>query len=145
MKHHVLDRRHFLKTSLLGGLALTLPWGARRLLAATEPAAAKLTSRVAVTTGGDRADLAFQALKPFAKQIAAAIGEPARARDMDEWRRRLVVALSEFVVEFDADCVHVGGGNARHLGEQDLVELGCPVAFNDNEGTLRGAVRLFLE
>ena len=72
-------------------------------------------------------------------------GEPARARDMDEWRRRLVVALSEFVVEFDADCVHVGGGNARHLGEQDLVELGCPVAFNDNEGTLRGAVRLFLE
>ena len=32
------------------------------------------TSRVAVTTGEDRADLAFQALKPFATQIATAIG-----------------------------------------------------------------------
>ncbi len=72
-------------------------------------------------------------------------GEPARARDMDEWRRRLVVALTEFVAEFSADSVHVGGGNARHLSAEDLVDVGCPVHFNDNEGTLRGAVRLFVD
>ena len=70
-------------------------------------------------------------------------GEPARARDMGEWRSRLVVALREFVDEFAADSVHVGGGNARHLTHDDLAAVGCPVLFNDNEGTLRGAVRLF--
>ena len=70
-------------------------------------------------------------------------GEPARARDMGEWRSRLVVALREFVDEFAADSVHVGGGNARHLTHDDVAAVGCPVLFNDNEGTLRGAVRLF--
>jgi uncharacterized protein (DUF362 family) len=86
MNHHALDRRNFIRTSLLGGVALALPWSASRTLAAAaEPAAdaataapasaAGLTSRVAVTAGEDRADLAFQALKPFSKQIARAIGD----------------------------------------------------------------------
>jgi len=80
MKHMSLHRRDFLKTSLLGGLALGLPWGGRRLLAAAEPsaapaAAAASLSRVAVTAGEDRADLTFQALKQFSGPIAAAIGD----------------------------------------------------------------------
>jgi len=81
MNHNTLDRRNFLKTSLLGGVALAMPWSAgRALAAAAEPAAAQpasaagLASRVAVTAGEDRAGLAFQALKPFSKPIAAAIG-----------------------------------------------------------------------
>ena len=81
MNHTSLNRRNFLKTSLLGGTALAMPWTTSRVLAAAaEPVgAAKTTtttstSRVAVTAGEDRADLAFQALKPFAKQVAAAIG-----------------------------------------------------------------------
>ena len=72
-------------------------------------------------------------------------GEPARARDMASWRSRLVLALQEFVAEFDADVVHVGGGNARHLSVEDLARVGRPVLLNDNEGTLRGAPRLFDE
>jgi uncharacterized protein (DUF362 family) len=73
-----------LKASLLGGAALALPGSAFRTLAAatqpaTEPAAGPAsamgrTSRVAVTAGEDRADLAFRALQPFSRQIAAAIG-----------------------------------------------------------------------
>jgi uncharacterized protein (DUF362 family) len=44
--------------------------------AAAAPAAAtgKSTSRVALTTGSDRANLAFKALEPFKNEIAAAIG-----------------------------------------------------------------------
>ena len=86
MNHNALDRRNFIKASLLGGVALAVPCGARRALAAVaEPvpnpgatgsaSVARLSSRVAVTAGEDRADLAFQALKPFSKQIAAAVGE----------------------------------------------------------------------
>ena len=50
------------------------------MLAAAEPSAAPAASagrlsRVAVTAGEDRADLAFQGLKQFAGQIAAAIGD----------------------------------------------------------------------
>lgn len=80
MNHQAIDRRHFFKASLLGGAALALPWGATLARAAAAETSAvptsatKLTSRVAVTAGEDRADLAFQALKPFSKQIAAAIG-----------------------------------------------------------------------
>jgi uncharacterized protein (DUF362 family) len=76
MNHNALDRRNFLKVSLMGGAALTLPWSAGRTLAAApQPAAsAAPASRVAVTAGEDRADLAFQALKPFSQQVAAAIG-----------------------------------------------------------------------
>jgi uncharacterized protein (DUF362 family) len=86
MNYHALDRRNFFKASLLGGAALAMPWSTRRALAAASEPAAKLitaapatsagfTSRVAVTAGEDRADLAFQALKPFSKQIATAIGD----------------------------------------------------------------------
>ncbi len=76
MNPPALDRRHFLKASLLGGVALAAPWGVARALTAAEPVtAAKRATRVALSAGEDRADLAFQALKPFAQQIAAAIGE----------------------------------------------------------------------
>jgi uncharacterized protein (DUF362 family) len=76
MNHHALDRRNFLKVSLLGGVALAVPWDVGRALGAAEPAtAAKLTSRVALTAGEDRADLAFRALKPFSKRVAAEIGD----------------------------------------------------------------------
>jgi polyphosphate glucokinase len=70
-------------------------------------------------------------------------GEPSRARDIVLWRQRLSDALADFVKEFRADSVHVGGGNARHVRPEDLADIGCRVVFNDNEGTLRGAAQLF--
>ncbi len=71
-------------------------------------------------------------------------GEPARARDLVMWRHRFAEAVTEFVGEFRADIVHVGGGNARFVRPEDVRDVGCTVVFNDNEGTLRGAARLFV-
>jgi uncharacterized protein (DUF362 family) len=74
------SRRNFLKTSLLGGAAALAAWrlpsarAAEAAAGAAPAAAGKFTSRVALTTGGDRANLAFKALEPFKNEIAAAIG-----------------------------------------------------------------------
>lgn len=66
------NRRNFLKTSIMGGVAVTfikplnnfVPFGK----------AEQFSSRVGLTTGDNRADMAFRALKPFSDQIARAIG-----------------------------------------------------------------------
>jgi len=68
------NRRDFLRTSMLGAVALTGSWGLPRLFGAEPAPRTAITSRVALTAGGDRAELAFQGLKQFEKQIAAAIG-----------------------------------------------------------------------
>lgn len=71
------SRRNFLKTSLIGGSAAVVAW---RLPSARgrEMAGAfksRFTSRVALTTGNDRVNMAFKALEPFKTEIAAAIGD----------------------------------------------------------------------
>jgi len=71
------------------------------------------------------------------------LGERFRARDQRRWNELLVEAIDAFVEEFDADTVHLGGGNAR------LVDLALfdgstfAIEVNDNDGTLRGAAKLF--
>ena len=80
------SRRDFLKSSLIGSAAALVAWrlpsarGAE--VAATNPpagldtaAVGKGTSRVALTAGSDRANLAFKVLEPFKQEIAAAIGD----------------------------------------------------------------------
>src|ERR1039458_586201 len=78
----IASRRKFLKTSLLGGAAALAAWRLP-LVRAADPVPApplapaapvKFSSRVALTTGEDRANLAFKALEPFKNEIAAAIG-----------------------------------------------------------------------
>ncbi len=68
-----LKRRHFLKTSVLGGMALTIPYG-HKLSNFSEKSDTNYTSQVSITTGDHRADMAFSALKPFSEQIKKAIG-----------------------------------------------------------------------
>ncbi|MGA2555755.1 MAG: DUF362 domain-containing protein [Verrucomicrobiota bacterium] len=69
-----------MKTSLLGGAAALAAWRLPAARAAagvggdSAAAAGQFTSRVALTAGNDRANLAFKALEPFKKEIAAAIG-----------------------------------------------------------------------
>ncbi len=72
-----------------------------------------------------------------------ALGEHARAHDEGIWRERLTVALAGFVVEFDPDVVHVGGGNARFFVEEPIGPLTCRVVVHDATRTLSGAARLF--
>jgi len=69
-----ISRRNFLKSSLLGGAAaLTAPWNVRKVFAQTEKSN-QFTSRVALTAGNDRAQLAFQGLRAFEREVATAIG-----------------------------------------------------------------------
>jgi uncharacterized protein (DUF362 family) len=69
------SRRSFLRASLFGSAAtLAAPWLLSRAVAAAADVPAAFTSRVAVTVGEDRADLAFRGLKPFADRIAKSIG-----------------------------------------------------------------------
>ena len=75
-----MDRRDFLKTSVLGGLAASagLYASSAPVFAGTGPLMGKplnTASKVALSTGADRADVAFKALQPFAKEIAQAVGK----------------------------------------------------------------------
>ncbi len=70
MNSHVTDRRSFLKSSLLAGLAAAIPpWRA----GAAPAAGASAPTRVALTTGTDRAAMAFEGLKPFREQVRRGI------------------------------------------------------------------------
>ena len=67
-----IDRRSFLRTSVLGGLAVTLynPLGEIKQVKVQE----QIPSSVALTTGTNRADMAFRALQPYAKQVKQSVG-----------------------------------------------------------------------
>lgn len=65
------SRRQFLRTSIVGGvgaLSVLRPCGGPLLATGKPP------SRVALTTGADRADNVFRALQSFKREIAASIG-----------------------------------------------------------------------
>lgn len=72
------SRREFLKRGLYGGAALVAaPWLAGVSCGDASPVTPPpggFTARVALTTGTDRADMTFRALRQFETEIAAAIG-----------------------------------------------------------------------
>jgi uncharacterized protein (DUF362 family) len=69
-----IDRRNFIKTSLAGTIGASLAKPLSSFAPARINQQNSLSSAVGLTTGDQRADLAFRALQPFAKQIKAAIG-----------------------------------------------------------------------
>ena len=68
----IYTRRNFLKTSVIGGVgaACINPFDSFGV-----PGKESFTSKVSLTTGDNRADMAFRALQPFSKEIAQAIGK----------------------------------------------------------------------
>ena len=56
----------------------------------------QFSSRVAITTGDNRADMAFRALQPFSKQIAQAIGD-----------RRVVLKPNNVLIDVPLTSTHV--------------------------------------
>ena len=68
------NRRDFLKTSVMGGLALVIPLKSKWDIFSI-PQKKTVTSKVVLTTGNSRAEMAFQALKPFSEQVRKAIGK----------------------------------------------------------------------
>ncbi len=71
------------------------------------------------------------------------LGDHARSQGEGRWNDLLVKAVSGFVEEFSATTVHLGGGNSRRVNLSLFTGLGVPVVINDNDATLRGAVKLF--
>ena len=90
-----LNRRHFLKASTLGGMALTMPYG-NKLIGFSEKSKTKYTCRVSLTTGDHQAEMAFQALKPFAEQIRRAIGN-----------KRVVIKPNNVMIDRQLAATHV--------------------------------------
>jgi uncharacterized protein (DUF362 family) len=91
------SRREFLRTSVLGSLAAmagTRLAGLAR--AADAPTASRPATRVALTTGDSRADLAFRALQTFAKELPRAIG-----------KRRVVIKPNNVAIDTQLCATHV--------------------------------------
>jgi uncharacterized protein (DUF362 family) len=91
---NILNRRSFLKTSLMGGTAITCAPHVRAMfsfMSQNNPAA-----QVSITSGDDRADMAFRALQPFAEQIRRAIGN-----------RHVVLKVNNVLIYVPLACTHV--------------------------------------
>ena len=70
-----LHRRDFIRTSLFGGIAAAaVPASAMKVLEEQTKATVEANSRVSVIAGTNRAEMVFNALQPFAKEIAQAVG-----------------------------------------------------------------------
>jgi|ERR1035437_409309 uncharacterized protein (DUF362 family) len=65
-------RRNFLRTSIIGGVAATCIKPFDTLAAFGKQG--RYDARIALTTGDNRADMAFRALQPLSKEITQAIG-----------------------------------------------------------------------
>ncbi len=68
-----IDRRSFIKTSVIGGAAASF-MSPLSSFTSFDKQQQSLSPSVAITTGDNRADLAFRALQPYSKQIKLAIG-----------------------------------------------------------------------
>jgi uncharacterized protein (DUF362 family) len=90
----IYSRRTFIKTSVLGGVASTFikPFDTFAMVSKQESPDAK----VSLTTGDNRADMAFRALEPFSKEIALAIG-----------KRRVVLKPNVVNTNVQLACTHV--------------------------------------
>ncbi len=88
------SRRNFLRTSIIGGVAATFIKPAATF--ASFGRAEQLPASVAITSGGNRADLAFRALSPFSEQVARAIGN-----------RRVVVKPNNVSIDVPLCATHV--------------------------------------
>jgi uncharacterized protein (DUF362 family) len=90
-----LKRRHFLKNSMLSGLAFTMPFE-NKLNFFSETEKSNYTSRISLSTGDHRADMAFRALQPFAEQIRKAIGD-----------RRVLIKPNNVMIDRQLAATHV--------------------------------------
>jgi uncharacterized protein (DUF362 family) len=91
----IIKRRHFLKASALGGMALTIPFALRGNHYPTG-SARQTTSRISLTTGDHRAEMTFQALKPFSDEIRKAIGN-----------KRVVIKPNNVIIDRQLAASHV--------------------------------------
>jgi uncharacterized protein (DUF362 family) len=125
-------RRDFIRTSLVGGAAALTAW---RLTAARADGGERnagppggFTSRVALTTGEDRGDLAYRALERFRDEIAAAIGD-----------KRVVIKPNNVIINKPLCASHADNLEGiivflRSIGKKDIVIAESPAAGSAFEG-----------
>ena len=89
-----VNRRNFLKTSLIGGVGCAFIHPAN--ISALPTAGRQTLSKVALTTGDHRADLVFRALQPFAEQIKRDIGN-----------RRVILKPNNVIIHRQLAATHV--------------------------------------
>jgi uncharacterized protein (DUF362 family) len=93
---NTIDRRNFLKTSVFGSIAATFIDPMNTFVPVLKGTEEVNTSSVAITTGDNRADLAFRALQPFSKQISQSIGN-----------RRIVLKPNLLTIDHQLPSTHV--------------------------------------
>jgi uncharacterized protein (DUF362 family) len=91
---NTIDRRSFIKTSVIGGLAASFTGHLNSLMSIDKQV--QLSACVAITSGDNRADLAYRALQPFSNQIKQAIGN-----------RRVVLKPNNVSTEIPLCATHV--------------------------------------
>jgi uncharacterized protein (DUF362 family) len=91
---NIINRRSFLKTSVMGGMATSFI-GPLNTFASFDKQE-QLSASVAITTGDNRADLAFRALQHYSKEIKQAIGD-----------RRVVLKPNNVFIDMPLSATHV--------------------------------------
>jgi uncharacterized protein (DUF362 family) len=91
---NTINRRSFIRTSVIGGLAVSYSGPLNAFIPGFDHH--QSSASVAITTGDNRADLAFRALQPFSKQIRQAIGS-----------RRVVLKPNNVSTEIPLCATHV--------------------------------------
>ena len=89
-----VNRRNFLKTSLIGGMGCALVHPA--IVSASPATGIQTLTKVALTTGDHRADLVFRALQPFSEQIKKGIGN-----------RRVILKPNNVIIHRQLAATHV--------------------------------------
>ncbi len=88
------NRRNFLKTSLITGMGAACYHSVNAFAPLAKPAVH--STRVSLTSGDDRADMAFRALQPFSEEIKRAIGN-----------KRVVIKPNVVLIYVPLACTHV--------------------------------------
>lgn len=94
-----IDRRNFLRTSLVGGIGLSFMNHSNLFASQTaipQQPSDDLLAKVSLTTGDHRADLVFRALKPFSEQIKRDIGS-----------RRVILKPNNVIIHRQLAATHV--------------------------------------
>ena len=91
------NRRNFIKTSLIGGIALSNPMALINFSDSEDKKEKVINqSKVSISTANDRADLTFKALQPFSEEIRRAIGN-----------KRVVLKPNNVLIYVPLACTHV--------------------------------------
>jgi uncharacterized protein (DUF362 family) len=87
------SRRTFIRSSIIGGAAISFANTINAFPLYTDPSDKK--TQVSITTGVDRADMAYRALMPFADEIKRSIGN-----------RRVVLKVNNVLIYVPLACTH---------------------------------------